>query len=120
MFDAFANFNTMPTAPQVDFTYAHPGQTRFRRSLIRAVEALTGQPKLRRLYLDWAWGDSLPGVPAFSAALWQLRITPHVAAGADHLQVAPRQACRLVASSTAARGGWVVSRPFESSLGRRP
>ena len=48
MFDAFANFNTMPTAPQVDFTYAHPGQTRFRRSLIRAVEALTGQPKLPR------------------------------------------------------------------------
>ncbi len=89
MFDAFANFNTLPAAPQVDFTYAHPGQTRFRRSLIRAVEALTGQPKLRRLYLDWAWGDSLPGVPAFSAALWQLRITPHVAAGADHLQSVP-------------------------------
>lgn len=89
MFDALANFDTLPAAPPVDFTYAHPGQSRFRRSLIRAVEALTGQPKLRRLYLDWAWGESLPGVPAFSAALRQLRIAPHIAAGAEHLHSVP-------------------------------
>jgi putative hemolysin len=89
MFDALANFDSLPTAPQVDFTYAHPGQSLFRRSLIRAVEMLTGQPKLRRLYLDWAWGDSLPGVPVFAAALRQLRITPHIAAGAEHLPAIP-------------------------------
>lgn len=89
MFDALANFDTLPAAPQVDFTYSHPGQSRFRRSLIRAVETLTGQPKLRRLYLDWAWGESLPGVPVFSAALRQLRIVPHIAAGAEHLKAVP-------------------------------
>ena len=89
MFDALANFESLPDAPRVDFTYSHPGQSIFRRSLIRAVETLTGQPKLRRLYLDWAWGDSLPGVPVFSAALRQLKITPRIAAGADHLRTVP-------------------------------
>ncbi len=89
MFDALANFDSLPAAPQVDFTYSHPGQSRVRRSLIRAVETLTGQPKLRRLYLDWAWGESLPGVPVFSAALRQLRIVPHIAAGAEHLKAVP-------------------------------
>lgn len=89
MFDAIANFDTLPAAPQADFSYAHPGQSRFRRSLIRAVEALTGQPKLRRLYLDWAWGDSQPGVPVFSAALRQLQIAPRIAAGEQHLQAVP-------------------------------
>lgn len=89
MFDAIATFDTLPAAPQVEFTYAHPGQSRFRRSLIRAVEVLTGQPKLRRLYLDWAWSDRLPGVPVFSAALRQLQIRPHVAAGAEHLAAVP-------------------------------
>ncbi len=89
MFDALANFSALPAAPQVDFTYAHPGQSVFRRSLIRAVEMLTGQPKLRRLYLDWAWGDSLPGVPVFAAALRQLQIVPRITAGAEHLQAVP-------------------------------
>lgn len=89
MFDALANFDSLPAAPQVDFTYSHPGQSRFRRSLIRAVETLTGQPKLRRLYLDWAWGDSLPGVPVFCAALRQLRMTPQIVAGKEHLQAVP-------------------------------
>jgi putative hemolysin len=89
MFDALANFDSLPASPQIDFTYAHPGQSRFRRGLIRAVETLTGQPKLRRLYLDWAWGDGLPGVPVFTAALRQLRITPQIAAGAEHLPAVP-------------------------------
>jgi putative hemolysin len=89
MFDALVTFDSLPAAPQVDFTYAHPGQSRFRRGLIRAVETLTGQPKLRRLYLDWAWNGSAPGVPVFSAALRQLRIEPRVVAGAQHLDAAP-------------------------------
>lgn len=89
MFDALANFDSLPPAPQVDFTYSHPGQSRFRRSLIRAVETLTGQPKLRRLYLDWAWGGSQPGVPVFTAALRQLKITPQITAGEEHLQAVP-------------------------------
>lgn len=89
MFDALANFDQLPAAPQVDFSYAHPGQSLFRRSLIRAVEALTGQPKLRRLYLDWAWGDILPGVPVFWAALRQLQIRPQIADGEANLLKVP-------------------------------
>lgn len=89
MFDALATFDTLPAAPQADFTYAHPGQSRFRRNLIRAVEVLTGQPKLRRLYLNWAWSDRLPGVPVFAAALRQLDIRPRLSAGAEHLSQVP-------------------------------
>ncbi len=89
MFDAIANFDSLPTVPQVDFTYSHPGQSRFRRSLIRAVETLTGQPKLRRLYLDWAWSDRAPGVPVFAAALRQLQMQPRIAEGAQHLDAVP-------------------------------
>lgn len=89
MFDALANFDSLPVAPQVDFTYSHPGQSRFRRGLIRAVEMLTGQPKLRRLYLDWVWSDGMPGVPVFSAALRQLDIQPRILTGEDHLNALP-------------------------------
>lgn len=52
----------------VRFTYSHPGQSRFRRALIRGVERLSGQPRLRGLYLDWA-GDPAPGEDVFAAAL---------------------------------------------------
>lgn len=89
MFDAFANFDSLPAAPQVDFTYSHPDQSRFRRTLIRVVETLTGQPKLRRLYLDWARGDRVPGVSAFTAALRQLRIEPQIIEGKHNLEAVP-------------------------------
>ena len=89
MFDAIATFDSLPAAPQVEFTYSHPGQSRFRRSLIRAVEVATGQPKLRRLYREWAWSESVPGVPVFSAALRQLRIAPRVMEGAANLAAVP-------------------------------
>jgi putative hemolysin len=89
MLDAIAGLASQPAASQVDFTYAHPGQSLFRRNLIRAVERLTGQPGLRRLYLDWACEDSLPGVPVFSAALRRLQIRPCIADGADHIGAVP-------------------------------
>lgn len=89
MFDALANFDSLPAAPQVEFTYAHPGQSIFRRGLIRTVEMLTGQPKLRRLYLDWAWSDRRPDVPVFSAALRQLKIQPRIVEGARYLDEVP-------------------------------
>lgn len=55
------------------FTYSHPGMTRFRRSMIRAVERVSGQPMLRSLYLDWAAAPP-PGETVFDAALRLLRI----------------------------------------------
>lgn len=89
MFDALANFDSLPAAPQVEFTYAHPGQSIFRRGLIRTVEMLTGQPKLRRLYLNWAWSDRRPDVPVFSAALRQLKIQPRIVEGSRYLDEIP-------------------------------
>ena len=55
------------------FTYSHPGQSRFRRGLIRTVERVSGQPMLRNLYLDWAAAPPA-GETVFDAALRLLRI----------------------------------------------
>lgn len=55
------------------FTYSHPGMSRFRRNLIRAVERVSGQPMLRSLYLDWA-ASPPAGETVFDAALRLLRI----------------------------------------------
>jgi putative hemolysin len=84
------SFDHRPISPRVSFTYSHPGQSLFRRGLIRAVEALTGQPKLRRLYLDWALCDKRPGEPVFEAALRKLCITPTIRQGARYLAETPR------------------------------
>ncbi|MBL9052045.1 MAG: lysophospholipid acyltransferase family protein [Tabrizicola sp.] len=83
-------FDRGPISPPVDFTYSHPGQSRFRRFLIRAVETLTGQPRLRRLYLDWALCDKRPGEPVFDAALRKLGIVPRIRSGAESLDRLPR------------------------------
>lgn len=77
-------------APDVDFSYAHSGQSLFRQTLIRAVEALTGQPHLRRLYLDWVNFDRWAGEPVFAAALRKLQIELRIAEGAQHLDRLPR------------------------------
>lgn len=83
------SFDRAPISPPVDFTYSHPGQSRFRRGLIRAVEMLTGQPTLRRLYVDWAICDKRPGEPVFDAALRKLGVTPRIRAGNEHLAGLP-------------------------------
>ena len=57
------------------FTYSHPGQTTFRRGLIRMVERLSGQPMLRNLYLDWS-ANPRRDETVFDAALRLLRIAP--------------------------------------------
>jgi putative hemolysin len=86
----FLSFTDRPITPEVNFSYSHPGQSLFRRSLIRAVEALTGQRKLRRLYLDWVHYDKRPGEPVFKAALRKLGIAPKVTAGKAHLARLPK------------------------------
>ncbi|OYU19180.1 MAG: hypothetical protein CFE34_06510 [Rhodobacteraceae bacterium PARR1] len=72
MTDTFAPDDVAP-----DFTYSHPGMSRFRRGLIRAVELASGQPMLRGLYADWS---SAPRDEAevFHAALRVLGIRPHL------------------------------------------
>jgi putative hemolysin len=70
-----------PPAPaadeEVEFSYAHGGQTLFRRGLIRAVERLSGQPRLKALYDDWAAGNA-GGENPFDAAMRLLRLSPVV------------------------------------------
>ncbi len=69
----------LPTAPQpVRFSYSHPGQSRFRRGLIRAVERISGQPKLRGLYQGWAEGEKRTGESVFDAALRLLNLRPRL------------------------------------------
>lgn len=57
------------------FTYSHPGQSRLRRAMIRTVECLTGQPRLKSLYLNWAAAPR-QNEQVFDAALRLLRIIP--------------------------------------------
>ena len=86
--DALA-FDQAPIPPQVGFSYAHPSQAPLRRALIRSVELVTGQPKLRRLYVDWVICDKRPGEPVFDAALRKLSITPRIASGSENLAKVP-------------------------------
>lgn len=84
------SFDRGPVSPDVSFTYSHSGQSIFRRGLIRGIEMLTGQPKLRRLYLDWVICDKRPGEPVFDAALRKLGIHPRIRAGAENLILVPK------------------------------
>jgi hypothetical protein len=86
----FLTFDQAPISPPVGFTYSHPGQSPFRRLLIRSVELATGQPTLRRLYVDWVICDKRPGEPVFDAALRKLSITPRIVSGAENLDMVPQ------------------------------
>jgi putative hemolysin len=71
----YTNPPATPAGGEVEFSYAHGGQTLFRRGLIRAVERLSGQPGLKRLYDDWAAGNA-GGENPFDAAVRLLRLSP--------------------------------------------
>ena len=83
------SFDQPPIRPAVQFTYSHSGQSRLRRGIIRTVEVLSGQPKLKRLYLDWVICDKRPGEPVFDAALRKLGIRPRIRSGAENLAKVP-------------------------------
>lgn len=73
---------------EVDFTYSHDGQSRFRRKLIRAVEAISGQRKMRGLFMDWADGGKQPDENVFDAAVRLLNLSPRIS-GQNHLDRLP-------------------------------
>ena len=85
------SFDQAPIRPPVDFTYSHSGQSIFRRSLIRGIEILTGQPKLKRLYLEWMLCDKRPGEPVFDAALRKLGIHLQIRSGVENLALVPEK-----------------------------
>jgi putative hemolysin len=76
-------------------TYAHARQSRFRQTLIRCVERLSGQPHLVRLYQDWARGVKDENESIFRAALRLLRIRLEVA-GAEHFESVPASGGLLI------------------------
>lgn len=85
-------------APDPSFTYSHPGQSRFRQSLIRAVERVSGQPRLLRLYRDWQAGGKRPGESVFHAALRLLKVEPEIAGG-ENLARLPVQGGLLIVAN---------------------
>jgi putative hemolysin len=95
MTDAFA-FDIKPQSPPVGFTYSHPGQSFFRRGLIRAVEMMSGQPMLQQLYSDWAAYGKQPGESVFAAALRLLRLRPLIA---GNLAAVPREGGLLLVAN---------------------
>jgi len=57
----------------VQFTYADPAMSRPKRALIRAIELVTGQPELKRLYLEHQ-RNPVDGESFFAAAVRQLKL----------------------------------------------
>ncbi len=77
-----------PQSPAVArFTYSHPGQSRFRRGLIRTVERLSGRESLQRLYQDWALRGRRDGETVFDAALRLLEVRLDLAGATDLGQI---------------------------------
>ncbi|MCX7288400.1 MAG: lysophospholipid acyltransferase family protein [Rhodobacterales bacterium] len=84
--------------PLARFTYSHPGQSRFRRGLIRTVERLSGREKLQGLYLDWARHGRPEGESVFDAALRLLQVRPEIAC-AEHLARIPADGGVLIVAN---------------------
>jgi putative hemolysin len=57
----------------IDFTYADPSHSRVKRKLIRIVERVTGQPRLKALYLD-NHRNPRPAESFWQAAIRQLAL----------------------------------------------
>lgn len=73
MTEAVEEFAGHTDSDDVRFTYSRPEQPLAQRALIRAVEALTGQPQLERVYRNWA-RHPWPGENIFAAAIRLLEI----------------------------------------------
>jgi putative hemolysin len=60
--------------PEVDeFSYASPEDPRFKRLVIQLIERITGQPKLKRMYLEHQ-NNPKPGESFWDAAINKLRL----------------------------------------------
>jgi putative hemolysin len=79
------------------FTYASPDQPWLRRSLIRAVERLSGRARFERIYENWRRGRRPPGASIFTEAVQALGIRADVSAG-DMAQIPARGGVLVVAN----------------------
>lgn len=91
-------YPALATPEHTEFTYSHAGQSRFRRGLIRAVERLSGRPRLHRIYCDWLAQGRRWDEPVFDAALRLLDIQLRVE-GMDHLNGLPKTGGLLIVAN---------------------
>ncbi|WP_225029389.1 lysophospholipid acyltransferase family protein [Xinfangfangia pollutisoli] len=70
-----------PALSDVVFTYSHDGQSRFRRRLIRLIEAASGRNKLERLYRAWRQRPQVVPEQIFTAAMRELGLWPEFTEG---------------------------------------
>lgn len=87
-----------PDPPPVRFTYSQPGQSPFRRGLIRAVERISGRPRLESLYAGWAARGRRPGENIFEAALRLLDLAVRIE-GEAALAAVPREGGLLLVAN---------------------
>lgn len=87
-----------PDPPPVRFTYSQPGQSPFRRGLIRAVERVSGRPRLESLYAGWAARGRRPGENIFEAALRLLDLPVRIE-GEAALAAVPREGGLLLVAN---------------------
>src|ERR1700680_4341135 len=87
----------MPPSNQIErFSYATDEDPRLKRLLIRAVEKMTGQPYLKRLYDDHR-ANPVPGESFWAAALRRLEIT--TVCNEDALERLPREGALVIVAN---------------------
>ena len=87
----------MPQSNQIErFSYATDEDPRLQRLLIRAIEKMTGQPYLKRLYDDHR-ANPVPGESFWAAALTRLEIK--IACNEDALERLPRKGALVVVAN---------------------
>jgi putative hemolysin len=86
-------------APLADvmFTYSHDGQSRFRRRLIRLIEAASGRNRLERLYRAWRERPQVVRQSIFTAAVRELDLWPEFTEGS--YERVPREGGVLVVAN---------------------
>ena len=87
-----------PDPPPIRFTYSYPGQSPFRRGLIRAVERVSGRPRLESLYSGWVARGRRPGESVFEAALRLLDLAVRIE-GEAALAAVPREGGLLLVAN---------------------
>lgn len=68
----------------IAFSYSHPGQSRFRRSLIRGVEVLSGSKTFERLYNEWKAVPRDPQETIFKSAVQTLGVEAAFVSGEEN------------------------------------
>ena len=93
--------------PAREFSYATSEDSAYRRAVIHWIEQLTGKPRLRRLYEDYARGPAVGDF--FGEAIQRLALGVRVHGGVSGRRrrdrAGPRSRCRRAAARRSCRRG---------------